>query len=282
MLLTSIHLLTLTSFALASPLKFRRQDAVTITSTVTVPASSATTTSSTTSIVPLIPTVLPAPGSDPSTNPPLVPCKEVCNEEGTSCPVVCPIQPPTASPSPLAPLIPTTPPNTTPTSSAPVTCEQYCSSNNIAYDTCIAGCTIVDGQPQANAPPLVVTPPGEETSSTSRVARATEDTPAAPTCEEYCRSNNIAYDACISYCQIVDGQPQLNAPPLIVTPPTTKEKTSPSTPAASPAATLDQLLHACQASCVPGSSNFGNCRETCETLKGFAEKGIAGSSSEGK
>ncbi|KAI4117700.1 MAG: hypothetical protein LQ345_002124 [Seirophora villosa] len=231
MLLTSIHLLTFTSFALASPLKFRRQDAVTITSTVTVPASSATTTSSTTSsttsIVPLIPTALPAPGSDPSTNPPLLPCKEVCN---------------------------------------------------IAYDACIAGCTIVDGQPQANAPPLVVVPPGEETSSTSRVARATEDTPAAPTCEEYCRSNNIAYDACISSCQIVDGQPQLNAPPLIVTPPTTEEKTSTSTPAASPATTLDQLLHACQASCVPGGLSFGNCMETCETLKGFAEKGIAANS----
>ncbi|KAI4174339.1 MAG: hypothetical protein LQ348_006396 [Seirophora lacunosa] len=282
MLLTSIHLLTFTSFALASPLKFRRQDAVTITSTVTVPASSATTTSSTTSsttsIVPLIPTALPAPGSDPSTNPPLLPCKEVCRN------------------------------NSHETAKNPSANSQSHHIQNIAYDACIAGCTIVDGQPQANAPPLVVVPPGEETSSTSRVARATEDTPAAPTCEEYCRSNvsiapwlvkayktkprnralitnrvqNIAYDACISYCQIVDGQPQLNAPPLIVTPPTTEGKTSPSTPAASPAATLDQLLHACQASCVPGSSNFGNCRETCETLKGFAEKGIAGSSSEGK
>ncbi|KAL9008053.1 MAG: hypothetical protein Q9173_006784 [Seirophora scorigena] len=94
--------------------------------------------------------------------------------------------------------------------------------------------------------------------------------------------SNIAYDACISSCQIVDGQPQLNALPLIVTPPTTEGKTSPSTPASpaavEPAATLDQLLHACQASCVPGSSIFGNCMETCETLKGFAEKGVAASS----
>lgn len=141
MLLTTIHLLALTSIAFASPLSVRGQYITTITSTVTVGGPSVATTTPSQPLQPIFPTNLqqlsnvtvspvPIAGSPDTTSLiPIIPT--VAPAAGNSSRPVSPVHSVTTASS-LSPklIIPTTVPTASKTD-APKQCKKFCKTNVI-------------------------------------------------------------------------------------------------------------------------------------------------------
>ncbi|KAL8895097.1 MAG: hypothetical protein Q9207_008302 [Kuettlingeria erythrocarpa] len=94
-------------------------------------------------------------------------------------------------------------------SSPPEQCKEFCKTDKISYDTCLSNCQVIDGQVQVNAPGVLFPPTGGA-SSTAKVV--------PEQCKEFCKTDKISYETCLSNCQVIDGQVQVNAPGVLFPP----------------------------------------------------------------
>ncbi|KAI4201523.1 MAG: hypothetical protein LQ346_002159 [Caloplaca aetnensis] len=94
-------------------------------------------------------------------------------------------------------------------SSPPEQCKEFCKTDKISYETCLSNCQVIDGQVQVNAPGVLLPPAGGASSTAKGVPEQ---------CKEFCKTDKISYETCLSNCQVIDGQVQVNAPGVLFPP----------------------------------------------------------------
>ncbi|KAL8763239.1 MAG: hypothetical protein Q9184_000879 [Pyrenodesmia sp. 2 TL-2023] len=245
MLLTAIQFVALGSLALASPLKLRAQNVVTVTATTTVtvgssPTPTTTTSFPTTSVAARTVSASASAGSDPKFPPEQ--CKEFCKTDNISyetCLSNCQVidgNVQVNAPGVLFP--PDGGPSSTP-KEVPEQCKEFCKTDGwqkISYETCLSNCRVIDGNVQVNAPGVLFPP----TDGGAAAASPLTSRQAAPEqCQEFCKTDKISYETCLSNCQVINDNVQVNAPGVLFPPapsPSSTFTTSTTTAASPPVA----------------------------------------------
>ncbi|KAL8934770.1 MAG: hypothetical protein Q9216_005738 [Gyalolechia sp. 2 TL-2023] len=211
----SVCLIGFVSLTIATPLNHRRQETETMTATVTLSGAPDAATYSAEPMVPVLPSDIQSLGSV------------------TASPASTGV---TADPS--------SPPDAYSTSEVQDPCQVFCETVTFSQDVCLENCQVIDGNAQINAPGKTFPPNDRAAASTATPSPSPTTTPPADPpeqCKEFCKSNNIPESTCLSNCQVIDGQVQVNAPGKAFPP--VRQVTAPSTAAAGNA--------------------YGNCMESC-------------------
>ncbi|KAL8921499.1 MAG: hypothetical protein Q9208_005653 [Pyrenodesmia sp. 3 TL-2023] len=294
MLLTAIHFVALGSLALASPLKLRAQNVVTVTATATVtsirsPAATTITHFHTTSVAARTASASASAGSDPQSPPEQ--CKEFCKTDKISyetCLSNCQVIYGKVQVNAPGVLFPPDGGTSSAPKEAPEQCKEFCKTDEwqkISYETCLSNCQVIDGKVQVNAPGVLFPPTDRGTAALSSMSRQ-----APGQCQEFCKTDKISYETCLSNCQVIDGKVQVNAPGVLF-PPTLSSSstfTTSTTKAANPpvpratgepgstsSETLDQSQKGCEAECDGSGQYYENCMEACAAFEQVAlEKGV--------